>query len=61
LAEVEVGVGPSHSDLPHRIGSSAEPSDSNYFTLKMLDMQLGCPVAGALIVPSVSSNGQTIP
>jgi hypothetical protein len=61
LAEIEVGVGPSHSDLPHKIGSSAEPSDSNYFTLKMLEMHLGCPVAGALIVPSVSSNGQTAP
>jgi hypothetical protein len=61
LAEIEVGVGPSHSDLPHRIGSSSEPSDSNYFNLKMLDMHLGCPVAGALIVPSVGSNGQSFP
>jgi hypothetical protein len=61
LAEIEVGIGPCHSDLLHEIGSSPEPSDSNYFTLNMLDMRLGCPVAGSLIVPSVGSNGTTSP
>jgi hypothetical protein len=61
LAEIEVGIGPSHSDLPHGIGSSPKPSDSNYFTLNMLDMRLGCPVVGSLIVPSVGSNGNTEP
>jgi hypothetical protein len=63
LAEIEVGVGPSHSDFPHGRGDGAspEPSDSNYFTLNMLDMRLGCPVAGSLVVPSVGTNGQTHP
>jgi hypothetical protein len=63
LAEIEVGVKPGHSDFPHGklSGYSSEPSDSNYFNLNMLDIRLGCPVHGSLVVPSVGSNGSTAP
>jgi hypothetical protein len=64
LAEVEVGVSPGYSDFPHgmsRDGSHPAPGDSNYFTLNMFDMHLGCPVGGKAKGPGVSSNGQTNP
>jgi hypothetical protein len=62
LAEIEVGVGSGHggfSDAPR--DGSPSPNDSNYFTLNMLQMQLGCPVGGSGSGGGVSSNGNTRP
>jgi hypothetical protein len=63
LAEVEVGVESGHSGFSDktRAGSSPEPSDSNYFTLSMFNMHLGCPTGGSVVVVSAKSNGQTQP
>ena len=63
LAEVEVGIGPSHDGFSDdtRAGSPQGPSDSNYFTLNMLDMHLGCIGGGALVVGSATANGHTRP
>jgi hypothetical protein len=62
LAELEVGIGPSHGSFSEsRESSSVEPSDSNYFMLKMLGLELGCPVGGSGSGGGVSSNGTTHP
>jgi hypothetical protein len=62
LAELEVGISQGHSDFRHRKGDpSSGPGDSNYFTLNMLDMRLGCPSVGNTSSPSAKSNGQTQP
>jgi hypothetical protein len=63
LADVEVGVGPAHSGFPDnsRDGSLTEPSDSNYFTVTMLNMHLGCPVSGNTQAGTATSNGMTRP
>lgn len=63
LAEVEVGIGPGHGSFSEKTpdGSSQEASDSNYFTLNMLDLHLGCPVGGSGKGGGVSSNGTTQP
>ena len=63
LAEVEVGIEPSHDGFSDktRSGSPLEPSDSNYFTLNMLNMHLGCIGGGTVVAGSVTSNGHTRP
>jgi len=63
LAELEVGVKNGHSDFPHWTGdgSRSKPSDSNYFTLEMLGMRLGCPAGGSGSGSGVSGNGETQP
>jgi hypothetical protein len=63
LAEVEVGVSPGHGGSSENMpdGSSAEPIDSNYFTLNMMKTHLGCPTAGPLNGPVVYANGQKGP
>ncbi|MGP0020306.1 MAG: hypothetical protein ACLPHP_17170 [Candidatus Sulfotelmatobacter sp.] len=66
LAELEVGVNNGHGDhIDHPRwkgdGSQTQPSDSNYFKLNMLDMQLGCPSTGKTSGPGVTGNGQTQP
>jgi hypothetical protein len=62
LAELEVGIGPSHGSFSEKQeSSSVKPSDSNYFTLNMLGLKLGCPVGGSGKGGGVSSNGQTAP
>jgi hypothetical protein len=69
LAELEVGVKSGHSDRGDHNdhprwkgdGSPTQPSDSNYFKLNMLDIQLGCPASGQTSGASVTSNGQTHP
>jgi hypothetical protein len=63
LAELGVGVKSGHSDFPHRKGDGPrpQPGDSNYFTLNMLDIRLGCPAGGQASGPGVSGNGQTYP
>jgi hypothetical protein len=63
LAEVEVGVGPSHGVFleKSRDGSPSEPGDSHYFTLTMMNMQLGSPVSGNANGPKAAGNGTTQP
>jgi hypothetical protein len=63
LAELEVGIGTPHiNDLLNMQEESSDDSGkSNYFTLHMLDLKLGCPVGGSGKGPSASSNGQNGP
>jgi hypothetical protein len=63
LAEVEVGIEPSHDGFSEKMrgGSAPQPSDSNYFTLNMLNMHLGCIGGGNVTAGSVTSNGNTKP
>jgi hypothetical protein len=63
LAELEVGINSGHSDLPHGKddGPRPQPSDSNYFTLNMFDMHLGCPVGGMTKGPVANANGGNDP
>jgi hypothetical protein len=63
LAEVEVGVESGYdgfSDKRHG-GSSSETGNSNYFTLNMLNMHLGCLGGGDVTAGSSKSNGTTNP
>lgn len=59
LAELEVGIGPAHGHgfSNSEAISSSETGNSNYFTLNMLQMTLGCPVKGGGSGSGVSSNG----
>jgi hypothetical protein len=63
LAEVEVGIGPSHDGFSDdaRAGSPQGSSESNYFMLNMLGMHLGCIGGGTLVGASVMANGHTRP
>jgi hypothetical protein len=55
LAEVEVGIEPSHPEFEQ------QPGDSNYFTLNMLIMQLGCIGGGSVKAGTAKTNGMTRP
>ena len=63
LAEVEVGIQPSHDGFSDKMrgGSPQEPRNSNYFTLNMLNMHLGCIGSGTVVTGSVTANGHTHP
>jgi len=63
LAEVEVGTGAAHDGFSDnsRDGSVSEPSDSNYFTLHMLSMHLGCPLTATTQAGTATANGMTRP
>jgi hypothetical protein len=63
LAELEVGINSGRSDFPHAGGNAprSQPSDSNYFTLNMFDMHLGCPLGGKTKGPIVNANGGNDP
>jgi hypothetical protein len=63
LAEVEVGIQPSYDGSSDQTGdgSPEEPNYSNYFTLNMLNMRLGCIGGGTVIAGSATSNGHTHP
>lgn len=63
LAGIEVGVNSSHSEFAHGEGNGSPhpPSDSNYFTLNMFEMHLGCPVAGVTQGAKAAANGNTHP
>lgn len=63
LAEVEVGITAGYNDFPDRklAGTPAEPGYSNYFTLHMLNMRLGCIAGGNVTGASVTANGQNGP
>jgi hypothetical protein len=63
LAEVEIGIKNEHPDFRHRNGDDPQPpsSGSNYFTLDMLDMHLGCPASGKAKGPSANANGTNGP
>jgi hypothetical protein len=55
LAEVEVGIAPYDGDSPQK------PGDSNYFTLHMLNMHLGCIGGGTVLGATVTANGNNGP
>ena len=62
LGEIEVGIKNGHS--PHLLGSNdsqTEASGSNYFTLDMLKMRLGCPTTGNTNGPTANANGSQGP
>jgi len=63
LAEVEVGTQPHDDGFSDKTrgGSPQEPSDSNYFTLNMLNMHLGCIGGGTVKAGTVTANGTTRP
>src|SRR5580700_3749000 len=57
LAEVEVGISDNGSSTTTGSGSTSSPNDSNYFTLNMLHMHLGCIGGGTVVVASTKTNG----
>jgi len=63
VAEIEVGVEPGYDGFSAkpRGGSHGKPADSNYFTLNMLNMQLGCVGTGNVKAGGTKTNGQTYP
>lgn len=63
LAEVEVGIKAGHDASSSKPGDGLlqEPNDSNYFTLNMLHMRLGCIGGGNVVAGSTTSNGRTHP
>jgi hypothetical protein len=63
LAEVEVGIEPSYNNFPDKKESRTpmEPSYSNYFTLHMLNMHLGCIGGGTAKAGTAAANGNTHP
>jgi len=63
LAEVEVGLGSrSNGSSESMAGVSAPaPNDSNYFTLNMLNMRLGCVGGGNVVAGNATANGHTAP
>jgi len=62
LAEVEVGIEAGYDGSSEKSGTgSASPSYSNYFTLNMLHMHMGCIGGGIVTVGSAKSNGNTHP
>ncbi len=63
LAEVEVGIAPYDGGFHDKSGngSSSDANPSNYFTLNMLDMHLGCPVGATTQAGMATANGRTQP
>jgi hypothetical protein len=63
LAEVEVGIEADDGGFSEetRDGSSSEPRRNSYFTLRMLNMRLGCPIVGTTTAGSTTVNGNTHP
>jgi len=63
LGEVEVGIKKEHSPLSFekKFDSQTEASGSNYFTLDMLKMRLGCPAGGNVNGPTANANGSNGP
>ncbi len=62
LAEVEVGIAPYDGSSDKTEGGPPQkPSNSNYFTLHMLNMHLGCIGGGTVTAGSVSANGHNGP
>jgi hypothetical protein len=63
LATLEVGISGSGSEFKRRVSDPPPnpPNASNYFTLNMFEMNLGCPVKAKANGPAVSGNGQSYP
>jgi hypothetical protein len=64
LGEVEVGIEPAKSpgEFPrHELEASRSLNESNYFTLKMLNMELGCVGHGTVSAATTTVNGGTRP
>jgi hypothetical protein len=55
VAEVEVGT------ESHLSENGKDYNDSNYFTVKMVNMQLGCIGHGNVVAGTVTTNGKTKP
>ena len=55
LADIEVGISAGHG------GYSVEAGQSNYFTLSMFDIRLGCPTGGKVKGPVALANGSKGP
>ena len=63
LGEIEVGIERGHLDFPDKqlASVSDDPPSSNYFTLNMLNMHLGCIGGGAVMAATAKTNGMTRP
>jgi hypothetical protein len=63
LAEVEVGIKNEHNTFRHRKedGPPSARSGSNYFTLDMITMHLGCPAQGNAGAAGAAANGSNGP
>jgi hypothetical protein len=63
LAEVEIGIKNEHHDFRHRKGDppSTQPGGSNYFTLEMMKMRLGCSTSGNTDTGGATANGSNDP
>jgi len=62
LAEVEVGTSASDDGFSQNTGSgSASQPSSNYFSLSMLNMRLGCIGGGTVSGANAMANGRTKP
>jgi hypothetical protein len=59
LAEVEIGIKHEHHDFGHRkvVPPGTEPSGSNYFTLEMMKIRLGCSTSGNTETGGATANG----
>jgi hypothetical protein len=64
LGELEVGIESVTHNFPNKQNIAAVPDtsdDSNYFTLHMLNMHLGCIAGGSVKAGSATTNGITRP
>ncbi len=62
LGEIELRVESSHDVFSDKMRASSPPQHgSNYFTLHMLNMNLGCIAGGQVTAASTTVNGQTHP
>jgi hypothetical protein len=63
LGEIEVGIEPGHLDFPEKQVTAIQddPPSSNYFTLNMINMHLGCIGGGAVTAATARTNGMTRP
>ena len=63
LAEVEVGIAPSDDGSSDKTesGPGQKAGDSNYFTLHMLNMHLGCIGGGTVSGATAMANGSNDP
>lgn len=59
LAELEVGIRKANHSFAHRDGSQQSASDSNYFTLNMMAIRLGCGTTAVVAGPTATANGSS--
>jgi hypothetical protein len=63
LGDLEIGIEKCPADFADKkkSPSSEKQNDSNYFTLNMVNMHLGCIGGGTVTAASAKTNGQTKP